>query len=438
MKHKLRGGGRNLWVLGVVLMFVSSASAQKDLRTLPCPICGQKVSMGKCESCGAIVDERADGRKTILEIDPLGLDALASHYFSMWQFWKRGPRTATSEKLAQEQLDELVAYWKQNPRIAAIGLPSWMPPEHAKYHPHGTKDCSLLDPLKKVENFDGLGHLNHLISESLNCPVCNPPPVRVAPPSQKVEPPPVERSRPVQRTPGPPASTPSSTLRPGDGLSPPSSGNATAPEAAPRGNDDLLDQVLGPSADGTSNDIKSVSPIQGGTNSDLLDQVFGGGTGARPGKSSPATPGMGRADDSARTDALNSVFGPSSPPTEQSPVSRGTRADGLRAIGSAVADGAKEVAGDFFDAIVAGTPGLVHDANIAKYSGKSPEAAEAYRGGKFITDYVDSATTGPGQVIDEQRGWLSPVVRYIRGKLGTQIPWLMNGGAAQREDNPKR
>lgn len=394
--------------------------------------------MGKCESCGAIVDEQADGRKTILDIDPLGLDALARHYFSMWQFWKRGPRTATSEKLAQEQLDELVAHWKQNPRIAAIGLPGWMPPEHAKYHPHGTKDCSLLDPLKNVENFDALGHLNHLISESLNCPICNAPPVRVAPPSKTVEPPPVERPRPVERPPVVPASTPPSAAKQGDGRSPPSSANATAPEAAPRHNGDLLDQVLAPSLVGTSSGSKSVPSIQGGTNSDLLDHVFGGGSAVGPGMSPPATPDMGRAGDSAREDALHSVFGPSSQSAEQSPVSRGTRADGLGAVGGAVADGAKEVAGDFFNSIVAGTPGLVHDANMAKYSGEFPEAAEAYRGGKFITDYVDTATTGPGQVTDERRGWLTPVVQYIQGKLGTRIPWLLNGGAAPREVNPTR
>lgn len=99
-----------------------------------------------------------------------GLDVLSSHYVSMWQFWGRGGQ----DKYAAEQWEELAKAMNGNPDLARMALPN-LPPDHAIFHPHMTKDCALLKGLGQNDKFNAVGHAQALISESLACPICNPP-----------------------------------------------------------------------------------------------------------------------------------------------------------------------------------------------------------------------------------------------------------------------
>jgi hypothetical protein len=65
-------------------------------------------------------------------------------------------------------------------------LPKNLPPDHAQYHPHATRDCDLLKPHPPGEQwvFDWAGHVQALTDESLSCPICNPSPL----PSQITQP----------------------------------------------------------------------------------------------------------------------------------------------------------------------------------------------------------------------------------------------------------
>jgi len=100
----------------------------------------------------------------------IGLDLLSSHYFEQYQMWTR----AGSKKNADKAYQQMLEHMQKNPQLAAMALQR-LPPEHAKYHPHMTKDCSLLKGLKPGDKFDAAGHAEAIISESLACPICNAP-----------------------------------------------------------------------------------------------------------------------------------------------------------------------------------------------------------------------------------------------------------------------
>ena len=100
----------------------------------------------------------------------LGLDAMSGHHVAMWQFWSRGGQ-------GERAADEWAALEKamgRNPAVARMGLQQ-LSAEHAQYHLHMTKDCSLLTGLRLNEKFDAVGHAQALLAESSTCPICNPP-----------------------------------------------------------------------------------------------------------------------------------------------------------------------------------------------------------------------------------------------------------------------
>jgi hypothetical protein len=135
----------------------------------------------------------------------IGLDLLSSHYFSMWQMWTR----AGQKKNADEAMEQMLKHMKANPHLVRMGMQS-LPKDHAQYHPHMTKECALIEGLKPNDKFDAAGHAKAIISESLACPICNPPPPDDTP---KPSPSPGPRPRPTDPPPAKP--------KPGGGTKPP-------------------------------------------------------------------------------------------------------------------------------------------------------------------------------------------------------------------------